>query len=131
MHLCTFSGLLHYLQIKLKYFTSISHTHNNMQSTLCISNTKYSTTGGTNASSAKVFHDPNIRQLIFQIKANNDPICSIRLTLYHRLQCSKNSQHIPTPHSIERQIHSTHLRNWRETAVLLGLYWMIDQAPSP
>ena len=96
-----------------------------------ISNTKSATTGSTNASSAKVFHDPNIRQLIFQFKANNDPICSIRLTLYHRLQCSNNSQHIPTPHSIERQIHSTHLRNWRETAVLLGLYWMIDQAPSP
>lgn len=46
---------------------------------------------------------------------------------YHREMVTDRYKYRYVPYSHQDHIHSTDLKEWRETAVVLGLYWLLVQ----
>ena len=70
-----------------------------------------------------VFHNMDVRQLIFEIKASN----KWKEVWVARNSVREKSKRIKIRrHNVEDQLHlCANPYNWRETAIVLGLYWML------
>ena len=70
-------------------------------------------------SKSEVFHLEDVRQLIFEKKASRrwDLMCRVREGMIE-----KRNDVVTPLRDMEDLIHFADMRNWRETAALLGLY---------
>jgi hypothetical protein len=70
-----------------------------------------------------VFHSPDLRKIIFNFKYD---FIYGKINPIHNNVVAKYKKRIAPYKNVEDQLHTANLSNWRETAIILGLYYIFN-----